>query len=219
MDTLRVSATDIDALRRYLSPPEGMEIELSDLLRQLRREEPPSEAMLAGSALHKLLETTSDGELSEADIDGYRFFFDMDGSLSLPPVREMKATRDFRIGGCLVTLVGKVDAVSGRRIEDHKFTSRYDAERFLTSYQWRIYLDIFDADEFRWNIFEGREEQEKRYVIRALHQLTMHRYPGMRDDIERVLSVFVDFARSHLPERFNALYDASGRAMSVLEAG
>lgn len=204
MIPLRVSATEIDAYRRYLNPPEGMEIELDELLRQLRREEPPSESMLAGSALHKFLETAEIGETQEVDIDGYRFSFEFDGAVDLPPIREMKATKDYEIGMFLVTLVGKVDAIHGKRIDDHKFTSRYDAERFLSSYQWRVYLDIFDAEEFRWNIFEGREAQEKRYVITNLHRLTMHAYPGMRDDIEKALTDFVGFARCYLPERFAA---------------
>lgn len=202
MPSLRVSATDVDALRRFISPPEGMEIELADLLRQLRKEEPPSEAMMAGTALHKLLEDAPTGELFEVDVDGYRFDFLCDGEIDLAPIREIKATRDYEIAGCCVTLVGKVDALHGKRVDDHKFTSRYDAERFLSSYQWRIYLDVFDASEFRWNVFEGRESGPKHYIISHLHQLRMHAYPGMHDDIVRSLTSFVGFARDFLPERF-----------------
>lgn len=206
MSALRVSATDIDAYRRFLSPPEGMEIELDELLRQLRRQEPPSEAMMAGSAFHKLLENAAPvvGELSEAEVDGFRFFFDFDGALDLPKIREMKATRDYDIDGCTITVVGKVDGVHGHRIEDHKLTSRYDAERFLNSYQWRIYLDIFEANEFRWNIFEGREAQSKRYVISHFHQLRTYIYPEMHADVQKVLGAFLAFAREFLPERFLA---------------
>lgn len=202
MPALRTSATDIDAFRRFICPPDGMEMELDELLRRLRREEPPSEAMLAGSALHKLLETAGTEDLTEVDSDGYRFVFQCDGALDLPAIREMKGTREYEIDGVTVTLVGKVDAVHGKRIDDHKFTSRYDAERFLSSYQWRVYLDVFDASEFRWNIFEGREASPQFYIITQLHQLRMHAYPGMRADIERELHAFVGFARNHLPERF-----------------
>lgn len=205
MDTLRVSATDIDALRFFLNPPiPEMEIELDELLRRLRREEPPSPAMLAGTALHKALELASSGEHKGFAVDGYLFSFEIDADLDLPAIREMKNTRDYFIDGCAVTLVGKVDGIHGKRVDDHKLTERYDAEKYMTSYQWRIYLEVFGADEFRWNIFEGKEsfEGSKNYLIRAVHSLHMHRYPGIGEDVERELHRFVSFARDHLPERF-----------------
>lgn len=203
MQSLRVSATDIDALRRYLKPPTpDMEIELADLLSQLRREAPPTEAMLAGTALHSALERAEIGDHATLSADGYTFTLDIDGEIDLPQIREIKGTRDYAIGNCTVTLVGKVDAIHGRRIEDHKFTARYDAERFMGSYQWRIYLEVFGADEFRWNVFEGSETGPKEYRVSGFHQLRMHRYPGIGDDVMRELAEFVDFARAHLPERF-----------------
>ncbi|MCB2080936.1 MAG: hypothetical protein KDE55_24950, partial [Novosphingobium sp.] len=199
MDTLRVSATDIDALRYYRDSEDG---DLSELLARLRREAPPTEAMLAGTALHKALETAADGTVKGFAADGFTFSFETEAEVDLPAIREMKATREYEIGGCLVTLVGKVDALHGKRIDDHKFTSRFDPERFLNSYQWRIYLDIFDADEFRWNVFEGRESASKNYLITGVHPLTMYRYPGMADDIARALRAYVEFAWHFLPERF-----------------
>lgn len=200
MQTLRVSASDIDALRYFLSEDEA---ELADLLAQLRRETPPTEAMQAGTALHAALEVCQPGLHGELSANGYTFEIRADGEIDLPEIREIKATREYEIDGCLITLVGKVDAIPGRRVDDHKFTSRYDAERFLGSYQWRVYLEVFGADEFRWNVFEGRQDTNdpQRYVIYNVHQLTMRRYPGMDVDVCRALQTFLDFARLHLPER------------------
>lgn len=200
MDTLRVSASDIDAFRYFMADDDA---ELADLLAQLRRETPPTESMQVGTALHAALETCEPGEHGELSANGYTFQFLPTVEIDLPEIREIKATRDYEIAGCLVTLVGKVDAIHGRRVDDHKYTSRYDAERFLGSYQWRIYLDVFGADEFRWNVFEGRQDtaDPNRYLIFNIHQLKMHRYPNMGDDIERALRLFVEFARQHMPER------------------
>lgn len=198
MQTLRTSATDIDAFRRYR---DNEDADLEDLLNQFWRRVEPTEAMQAGSALHLALENIGDGEFTQLVADGYTFDFEADAEIDIPVIRECKATREYLINGCLVTLVGKVDAIHGRRIDDHKFTARFDPERFLDSYQWRIYLDVFGADEFRWNVFEGKELDPKHYVINAVHPLTMHRYPGMGEDIERELVQFVDFARQFLPER------------------
>ena len=203
-DTLRVSATDIDALRWFRDDEEA---DLAALLDQLRRKLPPTESMLAGTALHKALEMAPDGEFKGLAADGYTFSFETDAELDVPAIREMKAERDYLADNCLVTLVGKVDGIHGRRIDDHKFTSRYDAERYLDSYQWRIYLSIFDADEFRWNVFEGRESAPKNYIIHNIHSLRMHRYPGMEADIMRELEQFVAFARGYLPERIGKIAD------------
>jgi hypothetical protein len=202
MQTLRVSATDIDAYRRYRHPPiPEMEIELDELLSQLRKQEPPTEAMLAGSALHSALERADIGDYSRLEADGYTFELNIDGEIDMPAIREIKGTRDYEIDECRVTLVGKVDAVHGRRVDDHKFTSRYDAEKFMGSYQWRIYLEVFDADEFRWNVFEGSEVEPKVYRVHGFHQLRMHRYPGMGEDVAGEVGRFLAFAREHLPER------------------
>ncbi len=201
MEALRVFASDLDTYRYCMAHEEA---DLSALLAQLRREMSPTPAMMAGTALHKALEDSVDATYESLSADGYTFELDFSATLDIPDIREIKATRDYEINGCIVTLVGKVDAVYGNRVDDHKLTGRYDAERFVGSYQWRVYLDIFDADEFRWNVFEGRpsSKDDKHYRISALHPLTMHRHPGMTDDIFRALDQYVDFARIHLPEKF-----------------
>lgn len=197
-EQLRVSATDLDALRRYLGDEDS---DLADLVAQLRREMPPTPPMLAGTAFHEALENLPEGEFDSLRTATHHFDFKLDGEIELPTVREMKETRLYQIDGVRVTLVGKVDAAHGKRIDDHKLTSRYDAERFLGSMQWRCYLEVFRADEFRWNIFEGREVAPNHWVIGNLHRLTMHRYPGMHLDVIEALRQFVGFARTHLPER------------------
>jgi len=200
MDTIRISVTEIDALRWFRADEEA---DLVDFLRRLRKEEPPTEAMLAGTALHKALETATEGEVKGFSVDGFSFSFDADATIDLPAIREIKGVTEYRVGDTTAVVVGKVDAIHGRRIDDHKFTARYDAERFLDSYQWRIYLDIFDADEFRWNVFEGRESAPRNYIINAVHPLIMHRYPGLWQDVTREVAGFVQFARRFLPERFS----------------
>jgi hypothetical protein len=213
---LRVSASDIDALRYYLAHDDA---DLSALIAQLRKETPQTPSMAAGTALHAALETCSDGEFTELSANGYTFELACSGEIDLPTIREVKATKDYFINDCSVTLVGKVDAIHGRRVDDHKFTSRFDAERFLSSYQWKIYLDIFGADEFRWNIFEGRQDSQnpQNYAIYGFHKLTVHRYPDMTWDVVRALGQFVDFAREYLPERFETSLPSHNAMMAQLK--
>ena len=199
MQALRVSATDVDQLIYFR---ETDEMELADLIARLKHLMPSSEAMEAGTALHAALEHAEPGDHSGFTAAGFTFSFETDVEIQLPAIREMKATSVFEIEDTSVTLVGKVDAIHGRKIYDHKFTARFDADRYLDSYQWRIYLELFGADAFQWNIFVALESAPKNYLIRDFHDLTMHRYPGMRDDVERAVANFVRFARFHLPERF-----------------
>ena len=196
--TLRVSASDLDAFRRFMASDD---IPLETLLAQLRRQLPPTPAMQAGTALHKALEHAPAGEFETLEANGHRFTFSADCELPLPDIREMKVTADRMIGDTLVTLVGMVDAVQGRTVTDHKFTGRFDPERFLNSYQWRVYLSLFDADWFVWWVYEARETGEQAYDVQHVHRLTAHRYPGMDDDLNRELSRFVDFAKDHLMEQ------------------
>lgn len=197
MKKLRVSASDLDAFRRFKA---SEDIPLADFLAQLRRELPATPAMLAGTALHKALEMSEPGEFEAMKANGHRFVFADDVEISLPEIREMKVTAERWIGDVLVTLVGMVDAVHGRSVTDHKFTQRFDPERFLNSYQWRVYLDLFDADRFDWIVYEAKEIGPCEFMVTDVHRLTAHRYPGMSEDLNRELAAYVDFAKVHLME-------------------
>lgn len=200
METLRLSATDVDKFRAFRAD-EGAD--LAAFLDEMRRKSEPSPAMMAGVAFHSALEKIGDGDHATLTARGYTFQIDCDDALDLPPARELKTTAEYIVAGCRVTMVAKVDAVHGRRIDDHKLTGWYDPERFLSSYQWRLYLDAFGADEFRWNVFEGAETRphSRHYAIKALHVLSAFRYPAMRADVENEIGLFVEFARQWLPER------------------
>lgn len=211
---LRLSVTDLDAYRYFR---EHEDADLAAFLAQMRRKGEQTEAMKAGSAFHLALEHAKDGTHATLEAEGYTFELAPEVELAIPAIREIKATKLYRIDGADVTLVGKVDAISGRVIYDHKLTGRFDPERFLGGYQWRAYLDIFGADAFVWNVFEGRavegdgpsDKQDApdpgiRYRINQVHDLRAYRYPGLARDLLREIEGFVDMAKVHLPERFDA---------------
>lgn len=194
------NVTDIDQFRRY---QEDEEMSLLELLGRLRRTEPPTEQMLAGTALHKALESCPEGEFETLEADGFRFVIEVDGELPLSPVREMSIAKDYRVGRDVVRVRGRVDELSGEEVIDHKTTSQFDPEHLLAGYQWRLYLDMLGARKFRWNVFVLSPVAKEYRVIRvaALHSLCQFAYPGMRDDIDALLRKFVEFACVHLPER------------------
>lgn len=154
----------------------------------------PTPAMLAGTAFHEALENAQPGAYEVLEAMGYTFHLP-DADLVLPSIREVRAYGQY--GGLTVT--GKVDCLDGRRVDDHKTTSRFDAERYLAGYQWRFYLDLFDADVFRWNVFELREEEPLVFHVSAPQLLEITRYPGMHDDCMQLALDYLAFARDYLP--------------------
>jgi hypothetical protein len=198
---MRISVTELDAYRRYR---DNEDVELESLLAQLRRQEPPTRAMLAGKALHGILETIGAGELAVAERDGFKFHFKVDCEIAIPPVREIKGEMQFVVGNEPITLVGVVDALGGTAVDDHKLTARFDAERYADSYQWRCYLVMFGAERFNYNVFVGDEDADG-FTIYDFHRLTLYTYPEIREDVLREVGEFVAFASQYLPERLEAL--------------
>ena len=197
---MRVSVTHIDQFKYYCNSDKSLDA----FLAELRGEVEPTPEMESGRAFHKMLEHVQSGqEIEQFEADGYTFEFKCDATLELPPIRELKGEATFDVDGEPVTLVGKVDAVDGLRVWDHKPTSRFDVNRFDSSFQWRAYLWMFDCTRFTYNIFV-RSIKNGCVTIREIHTLDFLRYPGMEQDMMAELREFVAFARMHLPERLEA---------------
>lgn len=199
MNTFRVS--EVEAYRQWR---EDEDATLEDILSRLSGGFPATPAMLAGTAFHKALEHAVEGSVEVIEADGYQFGFDADLSLVLPTVREIRAGKTWTVDGKSITVSGQLDGITGNRIEDHKTTARYDPERYLTGYQWRLYLSIFEARTFRWNIFEIKEDGHPLdWLVTAYHRLEQHRYPGLEIDCTVLVEDFARFVRQHMPERCN----------------
>lgn len=195
---MRVSVSDLDQLI-WFRRIEDMTLE--QLVSRLRREEPPNRAMLMGTAWHEILEEPPEDELVAVERDGFTFLIECDAEITLPQMRELKATKTYRVNGIDVTLVGKVDGIAGNMVTDHKLTARPNVESYAESYQWRAYLDIFDADTFEYVIYHAADKGEQ-VIIKDVSPFRFYRYPNMRDDLMVGIREFVEFASEHLPEKF-----------------
>jgi hypothetical protein len=205
MKPLRVSVSDLDSYRYYR---QNEDMTLEECLARLRHTTPATPAMMAGRALHSILENASYDETEAITVksDGFQFNFACDVDLSVPVVRELKGEVEIETPSGLVTLVGVVDAMD-TAIYDYKLTGRFDAERFADSYQWRCYLHMFGANRFVYRVFVGQEnsagigfdgEPFSDWTIREYHELPVYRYPGMEEDVKREVSEFAAFSRRYL---------------------
>lgn len=197
---ITASVSDVDAFRRY---QEDEEMGLLELLARLRKTEPPTEQMLAGTAFHKALELAGDGEFEVLSANGLTFSVECEIDLPLAPIREMSITKDYRVNGEVIRIRGRVDELYGTEVVDHKTTGQFDPEHLIAGYQWRLYLDMLSALSFRWNVFVITDVAKSPgfWRVTAFHPLRQYAYPTMRADIEALLLKFAQFARTHLPER------------------
>lgn len=184
--------SNIEAFRRWR---ENEDQTAEDLVRYITVSE-PTEAMLAGTAFHKALELASEGEHATLHGNGYTFHLPDSSTVELPAVRELRAYRQY--GG--LNVAGQVDGLHGRIVVDHKTTARCDPERYLAACQWKYYLDIFEADVFRWHIFEIKEVAHQEYDVAPPQILTAYRYPEMHAYCERLAAEYLDFAQRFLRE-------------------
>jgi hypothetical protein len=186
----------VEAFRKWERDEDS---DLADLLAQLIGGG-ESEAMRAGTALHKALELAEVDQATDTlTANGYTFTFACDCTIGLAPVRELRASKTYMVDGQPIEITGQVDQLPGLRIEDHKTTGRFDPDRYLTGYQWRLYLDIFGADWFRWNVFEIGELEPLHYEVFDTHTLDQYRYPELGADCQALVERFARFMRQEVP--------------------
>jgi hypothetical protein len=195
---VRLSVTDVDSWRYYKA---SEEMDMDALLRRLRKQEPPTQKMFAGRALHKVLEHAQFGAMESAEAEGFTFRFAADCDVPILPVRELKGEVQLVTPAGLVTLVGVIDGSDGA-IYDHKLTERFDAERYAESYQWRCYLLMFGARKFVYNVFEGREgNAANEWVIHGFQQFPLYAYDAMKSDVLREVTELAEFVSEYVPEK------------------
>lgn len=201
---MKVHVTDLDQLL-WFRRIESMTTD--ELVSRLRRESPPNRAMAMGTAWHNILENPPNDELVAVECDGFNFLIECDAEITLPQVREIRAEKTYSVDGVDVTLTGGCDGITGNVVTDHKMTARPDPEKYFDSYQWRAYLDIYGADVFEYVLYHALdrgEDKGNQVIVRDVVPFRLYRYPEMHDDLMAGIREFVEFARVHLPERFDA---------------
>lgn len=191
--TFRV--TDLDSMLWFLKL-ENMTVE--DMRKRLTHTEPPNEKMAIGTAWHSILEDPPDS-ISEIEKNGITFRIECEYGVILPQVREIRAEAVYHIGHDEITLSGGCDGISGNIITDHKLTFRENLDTYFESYQWRAYLDIFNADIFQYYLYSAKQSKDA-VVITDMSEIKMYRYPELKDDVIKGIRDLLIFVNEYIPE-------------------
>jgi hypothetical protein len=184
------SVSNLDLFRTWR---EDEDLDLGWLLTRILGKEPPTEAMQAGTALHEALEHAIEGELGVLASGDYRFDINCDCQVILPTVRELSVQKVY--GDLEVR--GRVDGIIGKTIIDYKSTGQFDADRLMSGAQWKLYLDMMEADTFKWQVFVISEFGPPFcYEVKQVHELTQVRYPGMHEDCENLAREYSEFMKT-----------------------
>lgn len=195
MRVYRVS--HVEAFRRFEADDDAS---LDALVASILGRDEPTPKQAAGTAFHRALEAAAAGvDVDELRADPYLFRIACDCEIQLPELRELRGSRVYVVDGEPICISGQVDAIEGKRIDDHKTTGRFDPERYIAGAQWRLYLDIFGCDRFRWNVFELQETDDPfAWVVTSAHRLEQFRYPALEDDCRALVERFARFVRQHV---------------------
>lgn len=193
---------DVSGLESFAHWKEREDATLTDLLAKIAHVAPPTRQMQAGHAWARMWELSRPGELDVALADGWKFKFNLDAQIYVPPIRELKVEEVFRTPTGPVTLVGKVDSFEGITVRDQKLSERFEVEdRYTDSIQWKAYLAMLKAHVFKYDVFIGKyDDFDNEVTITDYHPLTFYSYPKMRADVERAVVELADVVSGNWPE-------------------
>lgn len=202
---ITVRTTTLESFRRLVSTEFGDEAELIAAVSGKPFE--PNWMMRAGSEFHDLLANQSANVVRYGrDHEGeskreYRF----DGEAVLASRRhvgeglhEVFGSQRFEVRGEPVVVTGHVDWIRGLLVQDHKCKfSSPDPRDYEQSLQWRLYLAIFGADVFRYNLFHFADPSPEGYChLKETVSFRFWRYPNLEADCREWLARFVDWLDS-----------------------
>lgn len=205
---IRMSSTTIEQFRRWKHTEyDDFEKELEAEARLLatidKQPFEPTIQMMRGTAFDKIIENPPmyyDGgkytflfangllvEFLEADIN-------FAVKKQLPGIWQQKYTKLYDIDGLMIEVVGVADMLYGNLVIDNKTTwSGFDYDNYAASAQWRFYLEIFEADQFRYNVFEFRADRNDVIQLRDYHCFHFQKYAGLERDNLSLVAEFVRY--------------------------
>jgi hypothetical protein len=191
---MRISATAVECFRLYSQPDQDWLSE-AELIATIKGELVPTPAILLGHAFGRVLETPDIYRVSGGFRYGHFTFSDDTIAPALDVVDrrgvfEVKATK--RYGTC--ELVAKVDHILGTQISEFKTTTTsFDINKYFASYQWRLYLDAFEARCLTYHVFCLNDHGNGVVELRGIESFNLFPYAELHHDCCALIGRFAAF--------------------------
>jgi len=196
MITLRAST--VDSFRLYSEPDNDM-ISTEEMDARLLGQGSSNPAMDLGTAFHAAVAGDYVGTvLFDADsIERARQ--GLDGAAS-----EVSGAVVLDVDGVPVQLTGHTDWLRGMDMVEIKTSAKpIPLDRYADSIQWRCYCVIFGVERVVYRLVQLDETKDGEVYAKAIDDVVMWRYPGLRDDVARCLCSLLGYVRARglvLPE-------------------
>lgn len=226
-----IRVTQIESFRRYLEQSEDSKYEITEqsVIDSITTFDGNTKTRI-GTAFHRIVEEgTPACEKVPEGVREFLYYnkpktepvpcgrsFDVDGNNVVLDISQIHVALDYRsqypdvfhevrehkdYGDCIVT--GCADMLGTNYIRDikTKFTMKFSDEDYISSCQWRYYLELFGLDTFHFDlfIFDDYNEEKHGYDVRGLpcyrhDPITCYRYPGIEQDNRLLLTEFMKWA-------------------------
>lgn len=237
---IAVRVTRLESFRRYRDE-QDWEVAAKmreELVQGIISPAQPNRKMMMGTAFHKILAEpakffkrdavdylcyTADGfEFDNYTIEMTKNKVDYNGVFEVPMYKT------YTVDNTDVIVTGTCDHLLGTVITDFKtrwFEGRewgvFDDNQLRTSYeasfQWRLYLDMFCCDTFKYLIVAMRD-REPVELVKIKTDIVCYAYEKMRRDIDDLLYDFLSFVRIEHLEPHVQLTDRERRIIAECEA-
>jgi hypothetical protein len=184
---IKVSATNLEAYRKYLEE----RISLDALLDTVLRRSQPNSMMIKGTLFHEMLQTSEPEKFqeyfSQDCIETARSFMNYRS-----PLFEVKTRKQYQTRRGIVSLTGVADQILGNKVIEIK--TRYSPiqyETYSESLQWRVYCDVFDVPEVQYNVFEFKHVSDNDYKACAFFNFFSPKHN--HEHVNNWIDSYVDF--------------------------
>lgn len=160
---------------------------LEDMIKQIKGEDEPSDAMSFGSEVHKYFEL-GECDLQPEEINQLQII-----SSKIPQgINELKFRQEYN--GILFSVV--IDRIAGNEVHEFKTSKSFKGVDFYSeSLQWQIYSMLTNCDKFTYHVLTYNDVRP--YKIKYHEPFSFYPYVGMTKNIFDWVYEFIDFCEYH----------------------